>query len=93
MFFSRLSTHSLTSSILSMISRLSSSTAPFNMSVIAEALGTLDCIRLEISTNERGSVDVPDCLQTGLHLCISPMVDIFVNISYHGMHMFMHSIH
>ena len=69
MFFSRLSTHSLTSSILSMISRLSSSTAPFTVSVIAEALGTLDVIRLEISTNERGSADVPDCLQTGQYLC------------------------
>ena len=63
------------------------------MSVIAEALGTLDVIRLEIFNNERGSADVPDCLQTGQYLCISPTVDIFVKSSYPGMHMFMHSIH
>ena len=63
------------------------------MPVIAEALGTLDVIRLKISANEGGSADVPDCLQSGQYLCIFPMVDIFVKSSYSGMDLFMHSIH
>jgi len=63
------------------------------MSTIAKALGTLDVIRLEISANEGGSADVPECLQTGHYHCISPMVDIFVKSSYSGMDMFMHSMH
>ena len=93
MFFLKSLTRSLTSSMLSVISHLSSSTTPLTMSAIAKALETLDVIRLEISANEGGSADVPECLQTGQYLCISPMVDIFVKSSYSGMDMFMHSMH
>jgi hypothetical protein len=53
-FFSRLLTQSLTSSILAVMSHLSSSTAPLTISAIAEALGTLDYIKFEISANEGG---------------------------------------
>ena len=78
--------------MLSLISRLSSSTTPLTMSAIAEALGTLDIMRLEISANEGGFADVPECFQTGQNHCISLTVDIFVKSSYSGMDMFMNSI-
>jgi hypothetical protein len=55
-FFSRLLTQSLTSSILAVMSCLSSSTTPLTISAIAEALGTLDDIKFEISANEGGGL-------------------------------------
>ena len=55
-FFSRSLTRSLTLSILAVMSSLSSSTAPLTISAIAEALGTLDDIKFEISANEGGGL-------------------------------------
>ena len=62
------------------------------MSAIAEALRTLDVIRLEISAYDGGSADVPECLQIGQYYCISPTVDIFAKSSYSGKDMFRYSI-